>query len=150
MVRALVFCVLAFKLVFASPIKISADNFSADLNSGSSKFSGNVKIERDSDVISASSLDIKLNQNKQPEFLRASGGVRIRAILSGQVYVGSADVLEYDSLNSTYTLLGQAHIAGQDGANEIYGEKISINLNSGAYSVSGDGPVKFIIDLKDK
>ena len=145
----LVFCFLP---LFAEQVEVNADNFFADESKFVGEFSGKVKITKGKDVLTAEKVIIYFDSKKNPTKYVASGNAKFRVFIKNKTYDGSGSELIYEPTPNLYTINGNGFLHEIESDKKVYGEKITVNQNSGTYNVNSGKkePVKFIFQVEDK
>ena len=139
--------------VYSSELKITADSVEGDEIKGISILRGNVKMTKDRDELNASNIFIYTNKKREPVKYKADGNVSLKLFLdNGSEYRGKANRVEYDPLENKYSFYGDVRLEQVDEKKIIIGEKVIVNVNSGAALAEGTDttPVTIIFDIKDK
>lgn len=138
----------------AQQIEVTAQKFMADEEKGLSRFEGDVKVNKGKDRLSAQTLVIYFDQDKQPLRFEAKGKVTFQLTARGgsKTYEGKADRAFYNAQKEEYRLVGHAVIEEKRGRQKIEGGEISFSQKSGSAKVLGQEgrPVKFIFSTKEK
>jgi len=131
-------------------VEVTAKHFEADETKLISKFNGNVKVVKGSDVITAENLTINFDKKKNPLKYTAFGHATFKLTLNKKHYKGKADKIIYDPVKKFYRFIGNAFLQESDSGKKVYGDDIKIDQLNGKYDVSSssDKPVKFIFKVK--
>lgn len=148
-VLALIF---GFLPLIAQQVEVTADDFFADEKRLISELNGNVSIKKGKDLLTANKVVIHFDKNRNPTKYVATGNAKFKVFIQNKHYDGSGDELTYEPNSNLYTVTGDGFLHEIETDKKVYGEKITVNQNSGTYSVnSGDKkPVKFIFQVEDK
>ncbi|MDO5045881.1 lipopolysaccharide transport periplasmic protein LptA [Campylobacter sp.] len=141
-----------FLPLFAEQVEITADDFYADEKKLISEFSGNVKIKKGKDTLTANKVLIHFDSKRNPLKYVASGDAKFKVFIQNKNYNGSGNELIYEPVSNLYTINGSGFLHEVETDKKVYGEKITVNQNSGTYSVNSANkkPVKFIFQVEDK
>ena len=148
---ALVLALRAFPLL-AEQVEITADEFYADEGKQISEFKGNVNIKKGKDTLTANLVVIYFDKKRNPLKYVASGNAKFRVFIKNKTYDGSGSELVYEPAPNLYTINGNGFLHEIETDKKVYGEKITVNQNSGTYNVNSGKkePVKFIFQVEDK
>ena len=130
----------------ADPISIDADELQWSQQSGRDvlEYTGGVIASRGDMRISAARLAVflpnELGADRTFDRIEASGNVTMRA---GDQNV-SADVAIMDMVGQTVTMSGSVEL--NDGTNEMGGDRLTIDLTTGNWQLSGTDRVRTIIN----
>lgn len=69
----LIFAFCAAAIAYASEVEITAKKYDGDDKSGISKFSGNVKVVKGSDILTADTVTVFTDQSRKPSKMEATG-----------------------------------------------------------------------------
>lgn len=144
--------VLGFGSLFADQVEVTANDFYADEKKMVSEFKGNVNIKKGKDTLTANKVMIYFDANRNPIKYVASGNANFSVFMQNKNYIGSGNELIYEPLTNLYTINGNGFLQEKQTDKRVYGEKITVNQNSGTYSVNSDKkkPVKFIFKIDEK
>lgn len=145
--------IFSFLPLFAEQVEVTADDFFADENKFVSELKGNVNVKKGKDLLTADKVVIRFDKNRNPIKYTASGNAKFKVFIKDKRYNGSGDELIYEPNSNLYTINGNGFLHEEQTDKKVYGEKISVNQNSGTYSVNSGGdkkPVKFIFQVEDK
>ncbi|WP_169974137.1 MULTISPECIES: lipopolysaccharide transport periplasmic protein LptA [unclassified Campylobacter] len=148
-ILAFIFSILP---LVAQNVEVTADDFFADENKFISELSGNVSVKKGKDILSADKVVIHFDKNRNPIKYVATGNAKFKVFIKDKNYNGSGHELIYEPKSNLYTINGSGFLHEVDSDKRIYGEKISVNQNSGTYSVNSGNkkPVKFVFQVEDK
>lgn len=148
-ILAFVFSILP---LVAQNVEVTADDFFADENKFISELSGNVSVKKGKDILSADKVVIHFDKNRNPIKYVATGNAKFKVLIKDKNYNGSGNELVYEPKSNLYTINGSGFLHEVDSDKRVYGEKISVNQNSGTYSVNSGNkkPVKFVFQVEDK
>ena len=137
--------------LFAQEIKITAQKFEADEKKMISIFSGGVHLQKGSDEINASTLNITFDKNNKPILYEANGNLSFKISTKNQLFVGNANYMIYEPKTNKYKIIGNAFIHEIKGDRKLYGEEISIDRQSGKSQILGTlkKPVKIIFTTNE-
>ncbi|WP_170018508.1 lipopolysaccharide transport periplasmic protein LptA [Campylobacter sp. RM16190] len=148
-ILAFVFSILP---LVAQNVEVTADDFFADENKFISELSGNVSVKKGKDILTADKVVIHFDKNRNPIKYVATGNAKFKVLIKDKNYNGSGNELVYEPKSNLYTINGSGFLHEVDSDKRVYGEKISVNQNSGTYSVNSGNkkPVKFVFQVEDK
>ncbi|QKG28962.1 lipopolysaccharide transport periplasmic protein LptA [Campylobacter sp. RM16187] len=148
-ILAFVFSILP---LVAQNVEVTADDFFADENKFISELSGNVSVKKGKDILTADKVVIHFDKNRNPIKYVATGNAKFKVLIKDKNYNGSGNELVYELKSNLYTINGSGFLHEVDSDKRVYGEKISVNQNSGTYSVNSGNkkPVKFVFQVEDK
>ena len=129
--------------LLAEQVEITADEFYADEGKQISEFKGNVNIKKGKDTLTANLVVIYFDKKRNAKF---------RVFIKNKTYDGSGSELIYEPAPNLYTINGNGFLHEIETDKKVYGEKITVNQNSGMYNVNSGKkePVKFIFQVEDK
>ena len=139
--------------LFASQLKILANNFNGDDKKGVSVFSGHVRITRGSDELNASKVTVYTDTKHQPTKMTAEGHVSFYIKTDNNTsYKGVAEKVVYLPTQKEYQFYKDVHLQQLNNKREIDGDKIILNIINGKAVASGAScePVTMIFHLKSK
>lgn len=141
-----------FSSLYAAEVHVSADKFFADETKRISVFTGNVKVVKEKDNLSAQKISIDFDDKKQPIRYIATGDSKVNMEVNGKKYYGEAEKMTYEPSKSLYILEKKAFLYDIGSDKKVYGDYIRVDQISGHYEVDGKGknPVKFIFKVEDQ
>ncbi|QCD52969.1 lipopolysaccharide transport periplasmic protein LptA [Campylobacter sp. RM16192] len=147
-ILAFIFSILP---LVAQNVEVTADDFFADENKFISELSGNVSVKKGKDILTADKVVIYFDKNRNPIKYVATGNAKFNVFIKDKNYNGSGHELVYEPKSNLYTINGSGFLHEVDSDKRVYGEKISVNQNSGTYSVNSGNkkPVKFVFQVED-
>jgi lipopolysaccharide export system protein LptA len=151
--KTILMIALILQFLNASELEIVSQSYKGDQKKGISVFSGNVKVKKGKDTLSAQEIVIYTDSSNKPNKLVADGGVAFFIVTEGNAsYKGNAMRVVYLPNEQEYQFYENVHLLELSEKKEIKGEKIIVNMLSGEASASGASkePVKMIFQLKDK
>ena len=151
----LIFAFCAAAIAYASEVEITAKKYDGDDKSGISKFSGNVKVVKGSDILTADTVTVFTDQSRKPSKMEATGNASFMMTQEGpKTYKGKAKTIFYIPNQKEYLLVGNAEVEYVEEKRKVFGERILINETTKKASVVGDEanskPAKFIFYIDDK
>lgn len=148
----LAFVLFGLSPLFAEQVEVTADDFYADEKKLVSEFSGNVKIQKGKDVLTANKVLIYFDTKRNPLKYVATGDAKFKVFIQNKNYNGSGNELIYEPTPNLYTINGNGFLHEEETDKKVYGEKITVNQNSGVYNVNSGNkkPVKFIFQVEEK
>lgn len=152
MVRKLIgilFCSFSYAI---GVLEVTANHISSSQLKGEVVLSGNVIIQKESDILYADKVVLKTGRDRKPSQYIATGNVRFGVKTNdGRKMNGNAKEIIYDAKKDEYRLLGKAKVEEEGKQNAIKGEEIVLNRKDGSASVAGDRkkPAKIIFTLDE-
>ncbi len=150
--RYLLLSLVLAGVCFATEVKIVSQKFTASEVSSRAKFSGNVVVTKQKDVLKSDELIVFFNKKRKPTKYEAVGKASANVFLRGKEYFAKGKKLIYEPKSGTYTIKGNAVFIDKTTNKKVYGEIIRVNQKDGKYEVDGKNnePVKFIFEIDDK
>ncbi|MFL1706347.1 lipopolysaccharide transport periplasmic protein LptA [Campylobacter sp. MOP7] len=152
--KKIIFLLVALYLIplMAEQVEITADSFFADENKLISEFKGNVIVKKNKDILTADKVIVYFDEKKNPLKYFAVGSPKFKVIIQNKNYNGSGNELIYEPAPNLYTINGNGFLHEEETDKKVYGEKITVNQNSGTYNVNSGNkkPVKFIFQVEEK
>ncbi len=149
----ILFTLLLTSLLNAEDLKIKANSFKADENTGISVFSGDVGIVKKNDELNASEVTIYVNKEKQPIKFVALGNVSFTIeTKQGAIYNGVAGKVIYLPNKKEYHFFKNVHLKQTDEKKEIIGEEVVLKTTEGKAYAKGvkSDPVIMIFNIPDE
>ncbi|OQY40440.1 MAG: lipopolysaccharide transport periplasmic protein LptA [Spirochaetaceae bacterium 4572_7] len=149
----ILFTLLLTSLLNAEDLKIKANSFKADENTGISVFSGDVGIVKKNDELNASEVTIYVNKEKQPIKFVALGNVSFTIeTKQGAIYNGVAGKVIYLPNKKEYHFFKNVHLRQTDVKKEIIGEEVVLKTTEGKAYAKGvkSEPVIMIFNIPDE
>ena len=148
----ILFTLLLTSLLNAEDLKIKANSFKADENTGVSVFSGDVNIVKKNDELNASKVTIFVNKEKQPIKFIALGDVSFTIeTKQGATYKGVAGKVMYLPNEKEYHFFTDVHLKQIDEKKEIIGNEVVLKTVEGkAYAKGAESePVIMIFNMSE-
>ena len=149
----ILFTLFLTSLLNAEDLKIKANSFSADENTGISIFSGDVNIVKKNDELNASKVTIFVNKEKQPTKFIALGDVSFTIeTKQGAIYKGVAGKVIYLPNEKEYHFFKDVHLKQVNEKKEIIGEEVVLKTVEGKAYAKGvkSEPVIMIFNIPDE
>ena len=149
----ILFTLLLTSLLNAEDLKIKANSFKADENTGVSIFSGDVNIIKKNDELNASEVTIYVDKKSQPTKFIAVGNVSfVIETKQGAVYRGQAGKVIYLPNEQEYRFFKNVHLKQTDEKKEIIGEEVVLKTTEGKAYAKGvkSEPVIMIFNIPDE
>lgn len=149
----ILFTLFLASLLNAEDLKIKANSFSADENTGISVFSGDVSIVKKNDELNASEVTIYVDKEKQPTKFIALGNVSFSIeTKQGAIYKGIAGKVIYLPKKKEYHFFKNVHLKQVNEKKEIIGEEVVLKTTEGKAYAKGvkSEPVIMIFNIPDK
>ncbi|MDD5717467.1 MAG: lipopolysaccharide transport periplasmic protein LptA [Sulfuricurvum sp.] len=137
----------------AEELKVIADSFKTDQQSGISVFSGSVKVTKGSDELNASKVTIYMDKDKTPIKYLAEGDVSFYIVTEQkEKYKGKAQTVIYLPKESEYHFYKKVDLLRLDDYRRIKGDVIVMNMTQGYATAESteDEPVVMTFTLQDK
>lgn len=154
MFKKLLLLCLCFLFAFAGEVEITSKRYDGDDKSGVSKFSGNVKVVKENDVITSDVLFVYFDAARKPIKFEATGNANFLTTQDGnKTYKGKAKTITYFPNQKEYLLAGNAFVEYVEEKRKVYGDKIFVNDTTKKATVVGEEggkPAKFIFFVEDK
>jgi len=139
-------------LLSAEELKIKANSFTSDQNTGVSVFTGNVHIKKKNDKLNASKVTIYIDQKKKPTKFVAVGNVSFTITTKeGTVYDGVAGKVIYYPKKKEYYFYDNVHLKQLNDKKEILGDEVVLKTIDGKAYAKGlkKEPVIMIFDIDE-
>ena len=149
----ILFSLLLTSLLNAQDLKIKANSFKADENTGISVFSGDVNIVKKNDELNASEVTIYVNKENEPTKFVALGNVSFTIqTKQGAVYTGQAGKVVYFPNAKEYHFFKDVHLKQLNEKKEIIGEEVVLKTTEGKAYAKGveSEPVIMIFNIPDE
>jgi len=146
-----VFALLSSSL-YSEELKIKANSFTSDQNTGVSVFSGNVNIKKKNDELNASKVTIYLDKKRKPEKFVAVGNVSFQIMTKeGAKYNGIAGKAIYFPAKKEYYFYDNVHLKQLNDENEILGDEVVLKTIDGKAFAKGlqKEPVIMIFNIDE-
>jgi len=151
----ILYVLLATSLIMslsAEELKIKANSFTSDQNTGISVFQGNVKIKKTNDELNASKVTIFVNKDKKPTKFIADGNVSFFvATKDGAKYRGKAGKAIYFPNKKAYYFYDNVHLKQLNDTKEILGDEVVLRTTDGKAYAKGfkKEPVIMIFNIDE-
>jgi len=139
-------------LLSAEELKIKANSFTSDQNTGISVFKGNVSIKKTNDELNASKVTIYVNKEKKPTKFIAVGDVSfIITTKEGGIYKGIAGRAIYFPNKKEYYFYENVHLKQLNDKKEILGDEVVLKTTDGKAYAKGlkKEPVIMIFNIEE-
>ncbi len=139
-------------LLSAQELKVKANSFTSDQNTGISVFSGNVNIIKANDELNASKVTIYVNKEKKPIKFVAVGNVSFSITSkNGGVYKGVAGKAIYLPSKKEYYFYENVHLQQLNDKKEILGDEVVLKTTDGKAYAKGlnKEPVIMIFNIDE-
>jgi len=146
-IRALLALIFLTQLAF-SDLQISANSIVIDRKNYKIKLNGNAKIKNKADILTAKTIHIDMNKNKEVNSFNAFGGVELYYFGKTKSFYFKAKQVK--SKNNIYTLIGDVYYKDIDTNEVINAEKIVVNQKTETVSIDGTSKKQININLKIK
>ena len=149
----ILFTLFLTSLLNAEDLKIKANSFKADENTGISIFSGDVNIIKKNDELNASEVTIYVDKENQPTKFVAIGDVSfVIETKQGAVYKGVAGKVIYLPNEKEYRFFKNVHLKQVNEKKEIIGEEVVLKTTEGKAYAKGvkSEPVIMIFNIPDE
>jgi lipopolysaccharide export system protein LptA len=136
----------------AEELKIQANSFTSDQNSGISVFMGDVKIKKTNDELNASKVTIFVNKEKKPTKFIAVGDVSFAiSTKDGSKYKGEAGRVIYLPKKKEYYFYENVHLKQVNDKKEILGDEVVLKTIDGKAYAKGlkKEPVIMIFNIDE-
>ncbi len=142
--------------IYANKLIIDAEKFELNEKTGSTVFTGNVKMQRGDDRIDAGLIEIYTSEmddkgvREMKKFI-ATGNVYFTVYTKEKIYQGKGDKLVYNPKEMKYTIIGNGLVEEKIEGTKLYGETIYLDEQSGEAKIKGTKkkPVRFIMKIKE-
>lgn len=134
-------------------LDISADRIVSNQIKGETIIEGNVVIQKETDILYANKVIVRMDRDKKPSQYEAIGNVKFKiATQNARVMQGRANTIIYNAFKEEYRLIGGAQVQEEGKSNMIKGRMIVLNRKDGTASVVGDKkkPAKITFSLDEK
>jgi len=138
--------------IYAEELKIRANSFTSDQNTGISVFKGNVNIVKSQDELNASKVTIFVNKKKKPVKFVAVGNVSFTiATKNGAKYKGVSGKAIYFPMKKEYYFYNNVHLQQLNDKNEILGDEVVLKTIDGKAYAKGlkKEPVIMIFNIDE-
>jgi len=142
-----------FGLLSAQELKVKANSFTSDQNSGVSVFTGDVNILKGADELNASKVTIFVNKEKKPTKFVADGNVSFSITSKeGAIYKGVAGRAIYLSNKKEYYFYDNVHLQQLNDKKEILGDEVVLKTTDGKAYAKGmkKEPVIMIFNIDEE
>ncbi len=149
----ILFTLFLASLLNAEELKIKANSFKADENTGISVFSGSVNIVKHHDELNASEVTIYVDKENQPIKFVAIGDVAFTIeTKQNSVYKGKAGKVIYLPNKKEYHFFKDVHLTQIDEKKEIIGDEVVLKTTEGKAYAKGveSEPVIMIFNIPDE
>jgi len=149
----ILFTLFLTSLLNAEDLKIKANSFKADENTGVSVFSGEVNIIKKNDKLNASEVTIYVDKENQPTKFIAVGDVSfVIETKQGAIYKGQAGKVIYLPNEKEYRFFKDVHLKQVNEKKEIIGEEVVLKTTEGKAYAKGieSEPVIMIFNIPDE
>lgn len=139
-------------LLLSEELKIKANSFKADENTGISVFSGDVIVVKHHDELNASKVTIYVDKEKKPTKFVAIGDVSFAVeTKEGSIYKGQAQRVIYLPNEKEYRFFENVHLVQVGDKKEIIGEEVVLKTTEGKAYAKGvkSEPVIMIFNIPD-
>ncbi len=140
-------------LLSAQELKVKANSFTSDQNTGVSVFSGNVNIIKANDELNASKVTIYVDKEKKPIKFVAIGDVSFSITSkNGSVYKGVAGKAIYLPSKKEYYFYENVHLQQLNDKKEILGDEVVLKTTDGKAYAKGlkKEPVIMIFNIDEE
>ena len=140
-------------LLFSEELKIKANSFTSDQNTGVSVFSGDVNIKKTNDELNASKVTIYVNKEKKPTKFVAVGSVSFSITTKdGAHYSGVAGKAIYFPNKKEYYFYENVHLKQLNDKKEILGDEVVLKTTDGKAYAKGlkKEPVIMIFNIDEE
>lgn len=140
-------------LLLSEELKIKANSFNADENSGISVFNGDVNILKEHDELNASKVTVYVDKEKQPTKFIAIGNVSfVLETKQGERYKGKAQKVIYLPIKKEYRFYKNVHLIQEGEKKEIIGEEVVLKTIEGKAYAKGvkSEPVIMIFNIPNE
>ncbi len=153
MKHIILFALLLTSLLNAEDLRIKANSFKADENTGISVFNGDVNVIKKNDELNASKVTIYVDKDKKPVKFVAIGDVSFTIETEqGAIYNGMAGKVIYLPNKKEYSFFKNVHLKQLNEKKEIIGEEVVLKTIEGKAYAKGvkSEPVIMIFNIPDK
>ena len=148
-----VLLMMASSSLFGEELKIKANSFTSDQNTGISVFSGDVKIKKTNDELNASKVTIYVDKDKKPTKFVAVGDVSFDIkTKEGAQYKGVAGKAIYFPNKKEYYFYENEHLKQINDKKEILGDEVVLKTIDGKAYAKGlkKEPVIMIFNIDEE
>jgi len=149
----ILFTLFLTSLLSADELKIKANSFNADENTGISVFSGSVNIMKHHDELNASEVTVYVDKENRPIKFVAVGNVAFTIeTKQNSVYKGKAGKVIYLPNKKEYHFFKDVHLTQIDEKKEIIGDEVVLKTTEGKAYAKGveSEPVIMIFNIPDE
>ena len=142
--------ILLTSSLVSQELKVKANSFQADQNTGISIFTGKVNVIKENDELNASKVTIYTDDKNQPTKFVAEGNASFSIITEeGLPYRGKAGKVIYIPNKKEYYFYKNVHLKQINEKKEIIGEEVILKTIDGTAFAKGDKnePVIMIFNL---
>ena len=146
----ILFTLILTSLLNAEDLKIKANSFKADENTGISVFSGDVNIIKKNDELNASEVTVYVDKENQPTKFVALGNVSfVIETKKGAIYQGLAGKVIYLPNEKEYHFFKDVHLTQVNEKKEIIGDEVVLKTIEGKAYAKGlkSEPVIMIFNI---
>jgi len=139
-------------LVSAEELKIKANSFTSDQNTGVSIFKGDVNIKKKNDELNASEVTIFIDKKKKPKKFVAIGNVSFSITTQeGETFNGVAGKAIYFPNKKEYYFYNNVHLKQVHDKKEILGDEVVLKTTDGKAYAKGlkKEPVIMIFNIDE-
>ncbi|MEA3371331.1 MAG: lipopolysaccharide transport periplasmic protein LptA [Campylobacterota bacterium] len=140
-------------LLLSEELKIKANSFTADENTGISVFSGDVNIIKASDELNASKVTVYVDKQKRPtKFIALKNVSFVLETKQGERYKGRAQKVIYLPTKKEYHFYKDVYLSQLGEKKEIIGEEVVLKTIEGKAYAKGvkSEPVIMIFNIPDE
>ena len=137
----------------AQELKVKANSFTSDQNTGISVFTGDVNIIRGSDELKASKVTISVDKAKKPTKFVAVGNVSFSIMTKeGAIYKGVSGKAIYFPNKKEYYFYENVHLQQLNDKKEILGDEVVLKTTDGKAYAKGlkKEPVIMIFNIDEE
>lgn len=138
-----------------SKLIIDAKQFVSNDKDGISVFEGDVKLQRDKDILKSDKLEVfmqdKTKTNKRvASKYEATGHVSFNILTNEKHYIGKGDKIIFNPVDEMYIILGNGTLKETNEDRTLIGDEIFINIKTGEARIKGtkEKPVRLIINIE--
>ena len=144
--------IMLITLLSAEELKIKANSFTSDQNTGISIFTGDVRIKKKNDELNASKVTIFIDKKKKPTKFIAIGHVSfVIDTKDGSKYKGVAGKAIYYPKKKEYFFYDNVHLKQLNENKEILGDEVVLKTTDGKAYAKGlkKEPVIMIFNIEE-
>ncbi len=148
----IILAIFLTSLLISQELKVKANSFKADEESGTSIFSGKVNVIQGGDELNASRVEIYMDKKHKPTRFVAIGNVSFKIeTKKDNIYIGQAQRVVYLPLKKEYHFFKSVHLKQLNAKKEIIGEEVFLNTVDGKAYAKGakNEPVIMIFNIND-